>query len=316
MKLFIFLFSILTFSCIPVSENKKSFDSLQYYTLIDKAENYIIENDYVKANDVYNDTYLTNGDMYGIDLYNALLCNLYLKKWNNCEIWSVRLINKGVKIDFFKSNRFTEFRKTSAWLNVEKKYLKTKPTLNKSLIEQLDSLLAEDQKEYCLIPSGDISYDDAKKTTETIDSKLLKLMTQNGYPSENLIGLNTINDTIIGIIPKYSALLRHSYQANNDSIMHFINKSIEQGEMDKRVAKALFDDSYYFVVYKDNLYKKKAINPNENLAEEKKLIFKSKNKGFIFFSKYVVYDSETSDIDMNEFLKEYSFISKWNNKQE
>ncbi len=318
MKKLFYLFFFSSCLSAQACKSDKPFDKSAYYELIEQAENHIIMNEYAKAAKKYENCYELNDNMFGVDLYNALLCNVYLKKWIACEFWSTKLINKGVKIGFFNSKPFIDFKKTKEWSHIEKKYLDNKSIINTGYKRELDSLLIEDQKIYCSIPTGDITYNKAKEKTETVEEKFIILINKYGYPTEEKVGLHIYNDTIISFVPTFDALIRHGYQSNNSKLLEIFNKSLENGEMDQRIGKAILNDDFNFLVYKGSLYKMKSKFMEEDLSRERKLKFINinKHKGFLIFAKFATIGNFDSSTDVDNFFKMYDlFISKWNGSE-
>jgi hypothetical protein len=154
----------------------------------------MLENDYEKAIKNYDGSFKLNATMFSVDLYNALLCNVYLKKWDACEVWSTRLINKGVTIHFFNANKFAKFKRTKQWSNILKKFSKHK-RIDFECVRVLDSFVIEDQNVYCGIPTGVLNYEEAKENTLTVEEKFAFLLNKYRYPTEEKMGISVYNDT-------------------------------------------------------------------------------------------------------------------------
>jgi hypothetical protein len=308
---FICFFSFLSAkACKPINAVNVS----AYYKIIEEAESHIIDYDYAMASKKYEKGYELNHSMFGIDVYNALLCNVYLKNWIGCEFWASKLIDKGVETDFFNSKVFNELKKTNEWGNIKNLFLRRKSKINIDLKRQLDSLVIEDQKVYCSIPTGEISYYEAKENTISVEEKFSHLIEKYGYPTEEKVGLRVINDTLLSFIPPFDVLIRHGYQSNNTKLLNFFNSSLNSGEMDLRVKISNSDDSENFIVYKGVLYKLKSKYMDEDLANERKLKFINSNrhKGFLIYAKYSIVGSFADSQDVDEYFKMYDlFIAEW-----
>lgn len=319
MKRIICFYILLSSLFIQLCESQESYNKKGYYLLVAQAEDGILDNNYVKALNKYNDCYKLNSKMFGVDLYNALLCSVRLKKWSDCEIWCNRLVKKGVKIDFFNVALFADFKKTKEWLNVEIKIKQSKTVFNSNLKKQLDSLLIEDQSVYCGIPQGKLDYEKAKQNTITTEEKFVLLLNKHGFPTEEMFGLNFINDTVIALMPRFAALLRHGYQSNNVELIEIFKKALDKGQVDERVNDALFTDDFNYVVYNGCLYRLKNEFFKADKLNERKLKFINTNrdKDFLIFAKYSTTANFANESSIEAFHKMYDvFIPIWNQPEE
>lgn len=319
MKRIICFYILLSSLFIQSCESQESYNKKEYYLLVGQAEDGIIDNNYVKALNKYNDCYKLNSKMFGVDLYNALLCSVHLKKWADSEVWCNRLVKKGVKIDFFNVALFADFKKTKEWLNVEMKIKQSKKTFDTKLKRQLDSLLIEDQRVYCGIPQGKLNYNQAKQNTITIEEKFVLLLNKHGFPTEETFGLNIINDTVIAFMPTFGTLLRHGYQSNNVELIEIFQKALDKGQVDERVNDALFTDDSNYVVYNGCLYRLKTEFVKEDKLNERKLKFINNNrvKDFLIFAKYRMTANFANESSIETFHKMYDvFIPIWNQPEE
>lgn len=310
-NLFLLIFCLTFATC--KSQNDKDISS--YYKMIDQAENHILLEEYLISSEIYESSFKVHTNMFATDLYNALLCNIYLKNWKACGIWSSRLIRKGIKKDFFNSNLFADFKKSKEWSNVNKKFAEYEENLNTVYKKQLDSLLVEDQKVYCSIPSGDISYEDAKVNTVTIEQKFSNLIYKYGFPTEEKVGIHIYNDTLISFVPTFYALIRHGYQSGNSQLIAHFNKALISGEMDRKLAVTNAQDQNKYVLYGGSMYKKKSKDmTKEDVFCERKLNFIDKNegKGFVIYADFVNYSNFVDETSVEIFHKMYDiFIPNW-----
>lgn len=314
MKNITHIYILMSFFIIQSCESKGQWNQKNYYILIDSAENKIFDADYESALNNYKECYKINSNMFGVDIYNALLCSVYLKKWKDSEFWCNKLIIKGAEKKFFQTKVFTEFRKTNEWTSILKKMKQNKIVFNNQLKNQLDSLIIEDQKVYCGIPQGKLDYPKAKNNTITIEDKFIFLINEHGFPTEETFGLNIINDTLIAPIPAFGTLLRHGYQSNNLKIIEIYNEALELGKLDERAKNGLLDDDFTFVAYKDSLYKLKSQFMEENISLERRLKYMNKNrsKGFLIFAKFSTTGSFANESSIDAFHKMYDlFIPNW-----
>lgn len=309
-----FLIFCLTFATCK-SQNDK--DISLHYQLIDKAENHIMLNDYVSAAKTYEKSFQVNNNMFAIDSYNALLCNLYIENWEACEIWSSRLLRKGITKDFFKAKRYSKFKRTNEWLQLDAKF--SKLDNDDCIYKQiLDSLLVEDQRVYCAIPIGELTFEEAKASTGTIEEKFASIIEKYGFPTEEKVGIQILEDTVIAVMPRFSPLMRHSYQSGNAQLIAFFAKALKSGEMDRRVGLVNLNDDSKFIIYSGTLYRRKSLNMSDEIQlREKKLKYlnKESKKGFFIFAQYSS-GNFADESSVKAFLELYDvIIPNWNGPQ-
>ena len=317
---YFFIFYLLLFFNIKTYSNIYNTND-KYYEFVSNAESNIIDGNYKTANSSYLKASKVNKNMYGIDVYNALICSVYLKDWESVNFWSEKLLKKGIKKSFFSASIYNQYKKTKQWEKLEKKidYYEIKGNQDLALIAKLDSLLIEDQKEYCGIPIGETTYDEAKQTTNSIDEKLLQIIDKYGFPDEEKIGLEVYQDTLISVDSKYAGLYRHSYQANSKRVLKILNDNISNGKLDKRIDFLLSEIETFLVtdcyIYK---IKKSLYTSEENLTERKILFFNNFPKShFRMQQRLTIIDSKTKksdpDVEKSYLEKYYTKVEKFNN---
>ena len=276
MKNFIYFYLVAIYFASNACNSAPLSEKINYYKVINQAENHIMNLNYIEASKKYDQAFKLKSKMFGLDLYNALLCNLYLKDWKNCEFWASKLLDKGIDIQFFIANRFNEFRKTEEWLNLQIKYAKSKAKVNSFYKRQLDSLVVEDQKSYCLIQTGDLIYNDVKVNTVVIEDRFASFINSYGFPNEERMGINVVNDTLISFVPSYVSLLRHGYQSGNAKLAKLFKQALENGTLDRRIFESTLNDNSDFALYEGTMYIRKERLIEEDSVREKKLKFVNK----------------------------------------
>ncbi|WP_426276120.1 hypothetical protein ACN9MN_14735 [Chryseobacterium sp. S-02] len=222
---------IITFSTIYI----KAQGDLQYNSLINSAENFILKDDYKSALQNYNNVKADFNYIYGKDIYNALICANKEKNWEQTCFWSKLFLAKGVNKTFFNQKKFREFKKTKFWKKILKSNISD--NVNVELKKKVDSLVNIDQGEFVLLKEKNIPniYD----LTANIDKILLELDKKYDGITEDKIGLNIINDTVFSFLPTYSVLLRHSYQSKKEN--SYFNYKKNKNAMEKDLFFSIID---------------------------------------------------------------------------
>lgn len=313
---FCYLFFIL---CIVSCKNNlnKNVNVKGYEGFILLAENSIINKDYIKANDFYLKAFKLNSYIFGIDAENALLTCIEKKNWKDASFWSEKLFLKGVRLNFFESSKYYEFKKTSEWKtlfksfkNLNNKFLKN---TNSKLIDSLSLLTELDQFQYCQIPTGKTNFKESSNKTVILDFLFNNLIKNKGFPTEEKVGLNIVNDTFISPLPKYYALLRHSYQSNLQTTDSTFKVAIKDLKFKKDVYYNISSsDEMTYVVINCKIYENKYFT-NEDLR--RKIVFDNKENyiGFKFFTNLALLpDTKIEDFDLNGNKENiYTYVTEY-----
>lgn len=221
--LFLFFYSINALSGQQV-------DSVQtYYQLIQVANLQIAEAKYDSALFYYEkaSNYLLP---FSSDSYNACLCAIECKKYPSALFFAAGLVAKGVSLRFFEKNKKTQILTEQPLWN---DFLATKPTaqFNKSLRGKIEQLLELDQK----FRRDNLRYlDSLKLVDEQIELALDTLLNQYGYPSEQLIGIWPVGDTLLyGGWSPWDVLLIHQIKKKTTKYIQFLEKSFYAGLMQR-----------------------------------------------------------------------------------
>ncbi|WP_375181700.1 hypothetical protein, partial [Chryseobacterium sp.] len=84
--------------------------NLKYNTHVNRAENSILEKDYALALIEYNNLSSEFNNLYGKDIYNALICANKEKNWEQVFLWAKLFLSKGAEINFFNQKKFEELK--------------------------------------------------------------------------------------------------------------------------------------------------------------------------------------------------------------
>jgi hypothetical protein len=314
------LFSFLLFVGVGIAKTNDS-KATQYGKLIYEAETLITEEKYQEAVTTYDKAYRVNNYMFAIDIENSLIANIQIKDWEKAAFWSEKLMLKGVEKNFFDSNRFVEFRKTSAWNKLLSRYndIRTefKKGYNQVLVDELTALLEEYNSE---------NEQPEINTVEVLDSitdRFIKLIQTYGFPSEEKIGVYVYDHFNLSEVP---AIGFDIWFWDSDAI----NSSLHRDDILTSIAEKAIEDLllresvYYnsnganhlnFVLVGDNIYE----NPNFAGPEKKekinllrkKIVFKNtKNKaGFNFYTPLSIFGG--AELEGEEwFMSEHIFLVK------
>jgi len=291
---------------------------INYYTYTEEAENYILKRQFVKAKEQYNLLNKNYNIVFARDIHNALRCAILTRDYENTYYWAVKLAKKGVDIKYFNSKIFNLLKKQKDWNNFSKKYnsiyneFQSKRDIK--LKEEIEKLLHEDQSDYGLANRKEpkILFD----TTERVTNKLIDLLKEKGYPSEEKIGVYTKNDTVIISFPDYHVLIRHAIQQKPKKleIMNdLLTKSIKNYEYDsKRSSNNVFNYNSCFHIYKGNLYNSKSCGSNDLMVRKMKFIFNNPYGFFIHTENYVIteYDKENPEEYDKFYNEQFNFVMK------
>lgn len=291
---------------------------INYYTYSGHAEQFIISKQYAKAKEQYFLLEKNYATLFATDIHNAIRCAILSRDMKTAFMWSEKLAKKGVGLTYFNSRIFTGMRKNPEWKNFITKYdsiLKiTNDNFNTKLQNEIIGLLNEDQADYGLKNRKEpqVLYE----TTERVTNKLISLLEEEGFPSEEKIGAFTKNDTILITAPDYNVILRHAVQQKPkelDKLIQLLNKSQENFEYDmKRSGNHRNFPSACLHIYKGNLYNDKSCGLNE--LGIKQIKFKFNNPyGFIMdYGDFIVseYDKENPKEWDDYYEQNFNFIMK------
>lgn len=305
---------------IQISEVVKKHEdkTAEYYQLTEKAENHILKRQYGTA----NETYLLLNKKYPIifarDIHNAIRCAVLSRDYKNAFFWGEKLANKGINIKYFDADIFSNLKKNIDWGKFKTRfdsiYNENKNKINLDLKLKLEQLLEEDQADYGLASrkESQILYE----TTVRITDKLIELLKNEGYPSEEKIGVYKKNDTILNFFPSYNVLIRHAIQQkpeNLNILLRQLDKSIDSLEYDsKRSPNNIFIQNSCFHIYKGNLYNSKSCGANDMMIKKIKFIFNNPYNFIIHNDNYVIteYDKENPEEYDKYYNENFSFIMK------
>lgn len=322
-KIVLIILLFLIFGCsVNKKESVNVFNSIEYNDIITKAENEALDENYLEANKQYSKALNKFSQIFSFDLYNALVTSIKIKNWDSAEKYSYELIKRGCTADFFERPLFDNFKLTSQWENLENSYEILREVylinLDNVLIDSLSILQEIDQNQYCLIPSGNIELKNAFTRTIFIDSLLVKLIKNHGYPSEKLIGANIKRDTSISPLPSFFPLLRHSYQANSKLLQNYLTSAVENGHLMQEVRNKISDiDNMKYIVVDCKIYKSRFITSNSYTDKllEKKIRYNNEKKDldYVFYAPLAILNNTNiENFSGEDFDSMYEFVTNFN----
>lgn len=301
-----------------IEKNKIKSKEINYYTYTEKAENFILQKRYSNAKEEYNLLSQNYPSLYARDIHNALRCAILSRDLENAFFWCKKLADKGVKFSYFNSKIFNPLKRSIGWNNFSVKYDSiyqiNQKKINSNLKAQIEQLLSEDQLDYGLENRKEPKV--LFETTEKVTEKLIVLLQNEGYPSEEKIGVFTKNDTILIQSPDFNVLIRHAVQQKPKGLlklMQLLDKSAEMLEYDKERSNNHKNfPSACLQIYKGNLYNNKSCNKNEILIKKIQFIFNNPFGFIIDSGDYIIteYNKENPENYDNYYNQNFNLVLK------
>lgn len=301
-----------------ISKPEKSW----YYKVTETAEDYILKRQYGKAREEYRKLLIKNHYVFSRDIHNAVRATALSRDYKTAVLWCEKLTLKGIPLSYFNAQIFNKLRSTNHWSAFLLKHSVLKKQfekgINQSLSTKLAELVAMDQKDYVAQSKGEFERSELYNTTERVNDKLISLLQQEGFPSEEKIGIKMLNDSIPKVSPDYQVLIYHSHQANSSrlsEIKEILSKNEENSLYDalRSNLNEMMNSSTCFKLYKGNLY----YNKTCGLANKKQLElidFSFNNKlGFIIEKgafTILGYNKANEAEDTRFFEERFNFVKK------
>jgi hypothetical protein len=295
-----------------------------YYEVVSNAESFIVNKRYAKAKEEYNKLLDNEHYMFARDLHNAVHTAIIARDYEVAIKFCKKLALKGVSLKYYDAEIFKRLKDTKLWSSFLLKFTRLNELynkgLNQSLKTKLTDLVAIDQKDYVRHSRGEFDRSKLNATTQRVDGELIKLIKQEGFPTEEKIGIEITNDTIINTMPDYYVLINHSHQVNsnkNPEIKNILNESAKLFEYDnvRNNLEGFLNIRTCFMLYKGNLYSDKNCTVNKIELQKMKFIFRD-TYGFIMDESdlsELAFSKKNEKAD-EEFMKEnFNFIEKVEN---
>lgn len=291
---------------------------INYYTFTEAAEDFILKRQFVKAKEQYNLLNKNYNTVFARDIHNAIRCAIFSRDYENTYFWAEKLAKKGVPFKYFNSKIFNLLKKHKEWNNFSKKYdsiyneFQSKKDIK--FKKEIEKLVEEDQADYGLANRKEPKV--LFETSERVTNKLVDLLNNKGYPTEEKIGVYTKNDTILNPYPEYNVLIRHAIQQKVKKLEildDLLAKSIQKLECDsKRSTNNVFFNNSCFHIYKGNLYNSKSCGSNDLMVRKMKFIFNNPYGFFIHTDNYVIseYNKENPEEYDKYYNEQFHFVMK------
>ncbi len=217
----------------------------EYYHYINLAELSISDTNYKLATKCYDKAFNINKQSFGIDRYNAAICELKNKNEKKCKTHLEYLIERGFSLETLNNKKiFKDFFMHK--YGVQLLHQKMALIINQELKRQYDSILERDQ--FFRIKEGSYRvYSDTITKIDILNNIAInKLIQKYGFPSENITGLD--------FTPPIQIIVMHncagSLYGENFNYTTILYDAIYNGFLDVRkgvslLACSMGDDSTY-----------------------------------------------------------------------
>ncbi|SHM45739.1 hypothetical protein [Chryseobacterium polytrichastri] len=229
---------IVLLSCSLHSQTIELTDKklIEYYDLINKAENSIITSNLKNANEFYNSAFILISEPPAKDIYNSMQVGLRMKEYENsfAQYNSLKCLGYPFKDDFknifFNHAHFKEQKCRNKFDNEYKK--------------ALDSLYNIDQYTRKLSNRDYAKYQKELTKGDSIASlSLLKLIQKKGFPNEYNLGINMGGDTSFQefYLIIWHQLITNKYSSQKVNFSEELNKALNKGKIIPENAAFLLD---------------------------------------------------------------------------
>jgi hypothetical protein len=171
----------------------KSQDSyVEYYKLVNKANRNRYEKNYTKSLKLFQEGFEKVAYVHSMNYAKAARCVVNLKDYELTKDYLLEAMKRGYPLDLVENQDFKKFRKTNFYkeLEVQMHEIGRQKGIDSSYKQKVDSLYYIDQK--ILRGNKNIQarqYEETLKYSDALNFKcLLKLIEENGFPSEQTIG--------------------------------------------------------------------------------------------------------------------------------
>lgn len=296
----IFVIGILFFigiSSLPARAN----DNKAYFNNVNQAELAIIKGQYKTAINYY-ETAFKEMKPLAQDLYNASVCAVKVRSYKQALAYCRQLAGKGVGKDFFLyKTTFEPLRNHNGWAALLEWATKVKDSLhnrNKTLLAHIDTLYACDQYWHGLWRKSN-QHDTALYTLldnadDSLSFALMDIFKQHGYLSEDMLGVEMENDTVISDWPSFFIIMLHNDEGMpwlstrtaprripKGAFAKIFRQAIDAGQINPELVAMVedrgghgdlqdtifFGTSSLYSIYKNNVYISKEANTPDNLKK-------------------------------------------------
>lgn len=203
----------------------------KYYSVINQAELFIIENKYDSAAQQYDLAFINNKQPFAKDIYNAILCNCKTNDHRKAYNYMYKLAQLGYPVEKIKSQKVcADFWLSPYGAKATNLNKTVKPIYDPAYRRLIYDMFDKDQQFRIMTGSyklyGDTIYKIDKKNVDLFRTCIKKY----GFPSEYKIGVDTS-----GVIqPIYWAIIIHQ-STSDKQIYNFsadLRTAISKGELE------------------------------------------------------------------------------------
>ncbi len=204
---------IIALAFLPQHVRSESFQ--KYLSFINKAESYLVQDDYKRAQISYDFAFHTWGKPFAVDLFNALKCANLNRDYAKVRALAKRLVALGVEISFFENPEYLDsFRRSveyglliSEYPDIRLRYLQHNNWKLRTTVEQM---LPVDQYLRRMNPVYTFLRDSIYKRDDTVKAKLVHLF-KNKFPNEYDYGVFMQDDTTVVDWEPLHIVILHNY---------------------------------------------------------------------------------------------------------
>lgn len=195
-----------------------------YYTEVNRAELFISELKYKKAEKIYFKL-SKKTQLQSIECHNALVCSSKINNIDKFIYYSKILICYGVPRNYFKQQKFKKLIDSEKW---------KKRFENQSMDIIFDSFYRKKIEELFKLDQLSRSYnnvDSIKKYDYIIADSITSYVMKYGYPTEKKIGIWLANDSTIKVNNPFDIILLHQLKYQSKINIEFVKKHIKSGDI-------------------------------------------------------------------------------------
>ena len=219
-------------------------DSLaNYYQLVNKAELNIVDSNYSKAFQNYEEAFTYKKAPFGKDIYNEAICAVLLDNYKKTYVNFKHLLAYGYEMDSLRKKEvLVDFFSSELGMKLKKDNEQKVLLYDIGLRKKYDSLFFADQ--YFRLKEG--SYDIYGDTIKKIDianvAIIQKLIKDHGFPSQYQVGLYSgFSYFSIQLMIIHNCVGSHGGQFFD--FTDILYSAVHKGKLDARVALYLFTRS-------------------------------------------------------------------------
>lgn len=200
-------------------------DTLQgYHKLVNEAELEICNLNFGKASAFYESAFKNYKYPFIKDIYNAILCNIYIDDYNKAFKYSKLLVESGVVQKFFTQ---TPFNKMMHQKNLWSKFVKSIPAID---LEFTKSDKNTYRKEIIYIQdkfySGQVDF-----YNSPVYEEMISFIKKHGYPNQKNFGIRMSKDSLRIINPEFLLENYFKSHSNLNDLSNFLLSEIFKGNI-------------------------------------------------------------------------------------